>query len=86
MRFRKSNAPRLAPDSARRQGDITRLALLLLGRDAAMGFLNSVNSELRARPLDLAIASESGCAAVETELARLTCRSPRERTAELGAR
>lgn len=86
MRFHKSNAQRLAPDSARRQGDITRLALMLLGRDAAIEFLNSVNSELGARSLDLATASESGCAQVETELARLTCRPPRERTTELVAR
>jgi uncharacterized protein (DUF2384 family) len=74
MRFRKSNAERLAPANARRQGDITRLAFTLLGREAAIEFLNSENAELGGRPLDLAIASESGCAVVEAELGRLTCR------------
>ena len=85
MRFRKSNAERLAPDSARRQGDITRLAFTLLGREAAIEFLNSENTELGARPLDLAIASESGCAVVEAELGRLTCRPPREEVARIEA-
>ena len=74
MRFRKSNAERLAPANARRQGDITRLAFVLLGREAAIEFLNSESAELGGRPLDLAIASESGCAVVEAELGRLTCR------------
>ena len=74
MNFRKSNAERLAPANARRQGDITRLAFVLLGREAAIEFLNSENAELGGRPLDLAIASESGCAVVEAELGRLTCR------------
>jgi uncharacterized protein (DUF2384 family) len=74
MKFRRSNADRLAPDSARRQGNITRLALTLLGRESAMAFLNTENAALGARPLDLAIASESGCASVEAELGRMTCR------------
>ena len=74
MNFRKSSAERLAPANARRQGDITRLAFVLLGREAAIEFLNSDNAELGGRPLDLAIASESGCAVVEAELGRLTCR------------
>jgi uncharacterized protein (DUF2384 family) len=76
MKFRKANTERLTPDSARRQGNITRLALTLLGRETAMDFLNSENATLGARPLDLAIASESGCASVEAELGRMTCRQP----------
>lgn len=79
MKFRRADWDRLAPDSARRQGDITRLALTLLGRESAMAFLNSENTSLGARPLDLAIASESGCASVEAELGRMTCRQPGER-------
>lgn len=79
MKFRRANADRLTPDSARRQGNITRLALTLLGRETAMTFLNSENATLGARPLDLAIASESGCASVEAELGRMTCRQPGER-------
>jgi uncharacterized protein (DUF2384 family) len=74
MKFRRSNSERLAPDSARRQGNITTLALTLLGRETAIEFLNSENAELGARPLDLAIASEGGCARVEAELGRMTCR------------
>lgn len=87
MKFRRSNAERLAPDSARRQGDITRLALTLLGREAAIEFLNGEHAELGARPLDIAIASESGCALIEAELGRMTCRPARpDAPAELEAR
>lgn len=71
MKFRAARAERLAPEGARRQGDITRLAFLLLGRDEAIAFLNGENLALGARPLDLAIASSEGCAAVEAELGRL---------------
>jgi len=74
MRFRKNNLPRLSPDEARRQGQITQLALLLLGREDAIAFLNGDNSRLGGRPLDLAMASEDGCAGVEAELGRLTLR------------
>ncbi|WP_235913464.1 antitoxin Xre/MbcA/ParS toxin-binding domain-containing protein [Croceibacterium salegens] len=74
MTDRTSPRPRLAPDSARRQGEITRLALVLLGREGALEFLNGQNAGLGARPLDLAIASEGGRARVETELRRMTCR------------
>ena len=78
MRFRRSNTPRLAPESARRQGEITLLAFHLLGREGAIDFLNSDNAELGARPLDLAIASAAGCASVEAVLGRLTLRQPKE--------
>ncbi|HYD25002.1 MAG TPA: antitoxin Xre/MbcA/ParS toxin-binding domain-containing protein [Croceibacterium sp.] len=78
MRFRKSHAPRLAPDSARRQGEITRLAFHVLGRDAAISFLNSDHAELGARPLDLAVASAAGCASVEAALGRIAFREPKD--------
>ena len=71
MRFRKPQAPRISPAEARRQGDITRLAFQLLGREQAMAFLNADNSALAGRPLDLATASAEGHAAVEAELARI---------------
>jgi hypothetical protein len=71
MRFRRSNAPRMQPDSARRQGEITRLAFQCLGRDTAITFLNSENAELGGRPLDLATASAGGFATVEAALGRL---------------
>jgi hypothetical protein len=72
MRFRRSTAERLAPASARRQGDITTMAFVLLGRDPAIAFLNGDNAALGARPLDLAIASDEGCAEVVAELRRMT--------------
>ena len=75
MRYRKNSLPRLSPDEARRQGHITQLALKLLGRESAIAFLNGDNSRLGGRPLDLAMASEDGCAGVEEELGRLTAGS-----------
>lgn len=79
MRFRKNASPRLSASEARRQGEVSRLAFLLLGRERAIAFLNDDHAELGDRPLDLAIASEAGYAGVEAELARLTLReaSPR---------
>lgn len=74
MRFRKSYAPRMDPDRARRQGEITQLAFLLLGRDQAIAFLNSDNVELGARPLDLAMESAAGCASVEAALGGMVFR------------
>jgi len=71
MRFRKTNAQRLPPDDARRQGEITQLAFLLLGREAAIAFLNTAHAGLGGRPLDLAIASDEGRNSVEAEIGRL---------------
>ena len=76
MRFRKAHAPRLDPQQARRQGEITRLAFLLLGRDAAIAFLNGHNAQLSGRPLDLATASDEGRNSVEAEIGRLTYAIP----------
>lgn len=76
MRFRKANAPRLAPDCAKRQGEITRLAFLVLGRDAAITFLNTAHPALGGRPLDLATASDAGRNSVEAELGRLVYVDP----------
>jgi hypothetical protein len=71
MRFRRSGLPKLDRDHAQRQGDITRMAIDLLGPVAAIQFLNQDNAELGARPLDIAIASGEGRALVEAELQRL---------------
>ena len=76
MRFRKANTQRLPPDDARRQGEITQLAFLLLGREAAIAFLNTAHDGLGARPLDLAIASDEGRNSVEAELGRLVYVGP----------
>jgi uncharacterized protein (DUF2384 family) len=76
MHFRKANAQRLPPADARRQGEITQLAFLLLGREAAIAFLNTDHAGLGGRPLDLAIASDEGRNTVEAELGRLVYVSP----------
>ena len=76
MHFRKSNAQRLPPAEARRQGEISQLAFLLLGREAAIAFLNTDHAGLGGRPLDLAIASDEGRNTVEAELGRLVYVSP----------
>ena len=73
MHFRKSTShlPRMSKDSAKRQGNITQLAFALLGgRDEAIAFLNAVNAELGGRPIDLAVASDQGFAAVERSIRR----------------
>ena len=72
--------PKTAPiprDHAARQGEITRLAFLLLGRERAIAFLNTDHTGLGGRPLALATASPAGHASVEAELGRMTCRAPR---------
>jgi len=55
-------------DQAVRQGDITRLAFLSLGRDAAIAFLKTDQPDLGGRPLDVAIASKAGEARVQQML------------------
>jgi hypothetical protein len=69
--------PKTAPmpaEHAARQGDITRLAFLLLGREQAIEFLNGDHAVLGGRPLALATASDAGRASVEAELGRMTYR------------
>jgi hypothetical protein len=69
--FRKSRAP-LAPADARRQGDISQLAFMTMGgRDPAIAFLNSENTELGGRPIAIAIASPEGYERVATAIRSL---------------
>lgn len=64
------NAPRLSPDQAARQGRVSRLALDALGaNDAVIAFLNAHDEVLGGRPIDLAVNSAEGLAAVERALA-----------------
>lgn len=72
MPFRRAQSgPKLSPDAAKRQGQVTTLALTLLGKDAALAFLNGFSQPLGGRPIDLAIASDSGMRRVETEIQSL---------------
>ncbi len=65
---RKASGPRLERPQAERQGRITTLAFTQLGRDEAIRFLNSHADSLGGRPIDVAIASEEGLAAVTEAL------------------
>lgn len=67
----RKSAVRLTPAAARRQGDATRLAMLVLGREAAIPFMNAPNDKLGGRPIDLVIESEGGRALVEGALAEI---------------
>ncbi|KTF70337.1 hypothetical protein ACNFJ7_10885 [Sphingomonas sp. HT-1] len=66
---RKFTAVRLAPESAERQSRVALLAWNVLGGEQAMAFLNAHDEALGGRPLDLAVASADGCAAVERAIA-----------------
>lgn len=71
-RWKDRAANRIAPDAAKRQGNITAMAMALLGgRDKAIAFLNTHSGELDGRPLDLAVASEADCERVRVEINRL---------------
>jgi uncharacterized protein (DUF2384 family) len=74
-RRRPKTAP-IPPEQVARQGDIARLAFLLLGRERAIEFLNGDHAGLGGRPLALATASEAGRARVEAELGRMNYRQP----------
>ena len=67
----RKSAVRLTPAAARRQGDVTRLAMIVLGREAAISFMNAPNDKLGGRPIDLVIESEGGRALVEGALAEI---------------
>ena len=61
----------LTPAAVKRQSDTTRLAMLVLGREAAISFMNEPNNRLGGRPIDLVIESEEGRERVEGELAEI---------------
>lgn len=67
---KKLSSPRLSPAEAERQGRVSKLALEAFGKtEAVIAFLNTHDDELGGRPIDLAIASPDGLAAVEAVLA-----------------
>ena len=61
----------LPHDQAVRQGEITRLAFQVLGREQAIAFLNTENVLLGGRPIALATESATGCLQVKGELRRM---------------
>jgi uncharacterized protein (DUF2384 family) len=69
-RRRSRNNP-IPPDQAIRQGNVTRLAFEMLGREQAIAFLNEHNAVIGGRPIAIATASAAGALAVEAELGRI---------------
>jgi uncharacterized protein (DUF2384 family) len=66
FRRRGRHGPILSPDEGKRQIRAVRAAQAALGSvEAVRAFLNSHHSALDGRPIDLAVASEAGLAAVE---------------------
>jgi hypothetical protein len=63
LNFRPASRSRpIHPDQARRQGEIANLAFLHLGgRERALAFLNTYDTALEGRPIDIAVASQDGC-------------------------
>ena len=68
---RRPNAVPIPREQAARQGAITQLAFLVLGRERAIEFLNTDHETLGGRPLALATESAEGRAQVEAELGRM---------------
>jgi uncharacterized protein (DUF2384 family) len=69
FRKRRPSGPVLSPDEGKRQGRAVRAAQSALGSvEAVREFLNSHHHGLGGRPLDLAVESEIGLAAVEALL------------------
>lgn len=66
---RRSDQAKLSPTEAARQGRAVRIAIDQLGSTAAMDFLNSFDPALEGRPIDLAVESDHGLAAVQALLA-----------------
>jgi uncharacterized protein (DUF2384 family) len=69
FRRRGRNGPVLSPDEGKRQGRAVRSAQAALGSvEAVRTFLNTHHESLAGRPIDLAVASEAGLAAVEAAI------------------
>lgn len=71
-RRRKTNP--IPADQAKRQGEITTTAFLLLGRESAIAFLNAAHPELGGRPIDVATSSDVGRNQVEAVIGRMAYR------------
>ena len=83
---RRGRGPYVVPiarDEATRQGAVTTLAFLVLGRERAIAFLNDEHAALGGRPLALATASADGLAQVEREIGRMAYRESGDEPAGL---
>ena len=69
FRKRRPQGPVLSPDEGKRQGHAVRAAQTLGDVEAVRAFLNFPHETLGGRPIDLAVASAAGLAAVEAEIA-----------------
>jgi hypothetical protein len=70
FRKRGRGGPVLSADAGKRQGRAVRSAQAALGSvDAVRTFLNTHHESLAGRPIDLAVASDAGLAAVEAAIA-----------------
>lgn len=76
FRRRGRQGPVLSPDEGRRQGRAVRAAHALGDVETVRAFLNNPHDALGGRPLDLAVASEAGLAAVEAAIAAERARRP----------
>ena len=77
---RRSKSVPMPQGHAARQGDITRLAFLALGKEAAIIFLNTEHSDLGGRPLAVATADTAGEAKVRAMLNELAARQADDTT------
>ena len=68
---RRRNAVPMPADEKARQGSVSNLAFQILGKDAAIAFLNAEHEGLGGRPLALATQSPEGAALVKAELERI---------------
>lgn len=68
---RRVRLPPFPQERAARQGNITQLAFRLLGKDAAIAFLNTDRPELGGQPLAVATADAEGAARVQEVLQEL---------------
>lgn len=66
---KRNDQPKLSPAEAERQGSAVRIAIERLGSTAALDFLNGFDPALEGRPIDLAVGSDDGLAAVHALLA-----------------
>jgi uncharacterized protein (DUF2384 family) len=77
FRKRGRKGPALSQDEGKRQSQAVRAAQAALGSvDAVRAFLNSHHPDLDGRPIDVAVASEDGLAAVEAAIASASADGP----------